>query len=146
RELATAGDAPRALAEAQDTLAGTLFAQDRNDEGLGLREESVATLESLYGAGHPLLADNLINLGVAYYRAKRLDRAEEVLERAATVARAGGDAQASALLAALGSLGTVEFQRGTDADARAHLDESIALALRLGRPVDAGRSLRWRGI
>src|SRR5690606_19760253 len=33
-----------------------------------------------------------------------------------------------------------------EAEARDHLDESIALALRLQRPVDAGRALRWRGI
>ena len=145
-ELSTAGDAPRALAEAQDTLAGALFAQQRNEEGLHLREESVRTLESLYGAGHPLLVDNLINLGVAHYRARHLDRAEKVLEQATAIARSSGDAQSSALLAALASLGTVEFQLAADADARAHLDESVALSLRLQRPVDAGRALRWRGI
>ena len=145
-ELAAAGDAPRALAEAQDTLAGALFAQGQNEEGLRLREDSLRTLESLYGPDHSVLADNLINLGIAHYRAGQLDRAEEVLERAVRVARTKGDTQASALLAGLASLGTVEFLRRADQDARNHLDESIALATRLQRPVDAGRALRWRGI
>jgi tetratricopeptide (TPR) repeat protein len=145
-ELAAAGDAQRALAEAQDTLAGALFAQGQNEEGLRLREDSLRTLESLYGPDHSVLADNLINLGIAHYRAGQLDRAEEVLERAVRVARTKGDTQASALLAGLASLGTVEFLRRADQDARNHLDESIALATRLQRPVDAGRALRWRGI
>jgi tetratricopeptide (TPR) repeat protein len=144
--LKDAGTAPRTLTDVQDTLAGALFAQGRNSEGLALREASVAKLESIYGTGHPLLADNLVNLGVAYYRAGDLARSEAALERASIVARAAGTAHAGALVGALGTLGTVEFQLGAYRDARTHLDEAIAVADKVGQPVEAGRSLRWRAI
>ena len=144
--LADAGTAPRTLTDAQDTLAGALFAQGRNDEGLALREASVAKLESIYGNRHPLLADNLINLGIAYYRVGNLARARASLARASGIARAAGTAHASALVSALGTLGTIEFHLGAYRDARAHLDEAIAIADKVGQPLDAGRSLRWRAI
>ena len=134
---------PRWLADMLDNLSFTLTT--KRDEALALNAEAVRLEESVYGADSPVIAGKVTNYGIALYRAGRLADAQPVLQRSVALNRAGGAPRLVSTVNSLSALGAVKFQLGDDDGAIADLDESIAVSEQHQWPLDAGRSLRWRG-
>jgi serine/threonine-protein kinase len=136
------GVEPRWLADVLDNFASTLTT--KTDEALALNAEAVRLMESVYGADSPVIAGKVSNYGVALYKANRHAEALPVFERSIALNRAGGAPRVTSLVTGLGNLGALRVQLGDDTGADAALGEAITLAESIKRPLDLGRSLRWR--
>jgi serine/threonine-protein kinase len=87
--LRSAGNADHAaLADSQLELANTYFYAGRYDEAKALNEQLLNTHRQLYGDRHPLVAEDLINLGAIQQELGHYMEAEAFDRRALTITRA----------------------------------------------------------
>ncbi|MEM7205369.1 MAG: serine/threonine-protein kinase [Planctomycetota bacterium] len=94
--------------------------QGRTDEALRLAERALEIGEHIYAANHPRLIPRLVNLAGLHGMARRVDLAEELLERALDIHRTSGRPPSLHVSKAMQSLGNVRMRQGR-ADAACEL-------------------------
>ncbi|HEY6943203.1 serine/threonine-protein kinase, partial [Dokdonella sp.] len=135
------------LVDTLGTLSSSLGALGRHDEAVAMQREAVDVAEKLYGRDDPTVAESLNTLARTLSGAGRLDEAVAAMQRAVALDRgneAGG--KNPELASALCNLAVLLIKQERYEDARANLDEAIAVAQRADFDADLGRSLWWRAV
>ncbi|HEU4665548.1 MAG TPA: serine/threonine-protein kinase, partial [Dokdonella sp.] len=135
------------LVDTLGTLSSSLGALGRHDEAIAMQREAVGVAEKLYGRDDPTVAESYNTLARTLSGAGRLDDAVVAMQRAVDLDRgneAGG--KNPELASALCNLGVLLIKQERYDDARARLDEAIAVAQRADFDADLGRSLWWRAV
>ncbi len=123
---------PRARITALNSLAEHEKQLNLDDESVAHRNQVLALAEAVYGRGHPEWADALLDLGMAYGQAGKLDEARpRVVEAAAALAAALGPGAAQVGQAEL-ALARLEAADGKGEIAEPHFLKAIAIYEALG--------------